>query len=305
MNKPVRLNMLGQVLIDGARLHVDPVLAGTILAEAHYKGQRTINEQHALLLGMEMEQGTFLPDTQLAFGRLADDIYLLNGRHRMHAVQLSGRTVRFSIVVYEVKREAELGSLYCRFDTMVRKRSGAQIISATGLADEDPGGLGRPVAQLLYSTTPLLMIGFERVQHGQRKVETRNVDRRVEFAKPWKPAAIRYQRCLDGARGRLPSRFRSIGVAAVAFATLCHQPDLAEVFWSYAIANDGLHVGDPRRTLYLDLVGRQGKPGTEYDLARVAATAWNAYFEKRPLKLIKVLDAPIRIAGTPFGKGRS
>jgi hypothetical protein len=304
MNKPV-VPSLSLVIVDGTRLNVDPVLAGLILTETHYAGQRPVNEQHALLLGMEMEQGTFLPDTQLAFGRRDGDLYLLNGRHRMHAVELSGRAMRFSIVVYEVNSDAELGGLYCRFDTMVRKRSSAQIIAATGLADEDSTGLGRPVAQLLYSATPLLMIAFERIHHGLRAVEVRNVDRRVQFAKAWKPAALLYQKCLDGSRGRLPSRFRSVGVAAAAFATLRYQPELGEVFWAYAIANDALHIGDPRRTLYLDLVERRAKPGTEYDLARLAATAWNAFFEKRPLKLIKVLDGPIRIAGTPFGKGRA
>lgn len=289
-------------IVDGERLLVTPSLAQQILLESHYRGQRTIDEQHALLLGMEMEQGTFLPDTQLAFARLGDDLFLLNGRHRMHAIELSGCPTRFSIVVYRVETESELGAFYCRFDTMVRKRSGAQIISATGLADESDDGLGRPVAQLLYSAVPLLMIGFERIPHSHRKVETRNVDHRIQFAKDWKPAAILYQKCLAASRGRLPVRFRSVGVAAVALATLRHHPQFAETFWSGAIANDALHIGDPRRTLYLDLVGRGNAAGAEYDLTRVATTAWNAYFEKRPLKLIKLIDGPIRIAGTPFGK---
>lgn len=294
--------MLDTWIVDGSRPLISPDLAGKILTETHYRGQRTIDEQHALLLGMEMEQGTFLPDTQLAFGKFGRDLYLLNGRHRMHAIELSGCSIRFSVVVYPVTSEAELGALYCRFDTMVRKRSGAQIISATGLADESEGGLGRPVAQLLYSAVPLLMIGFERIPHSHREVETRNVDRRIQFARDWKPAAILYQTCLGASRARLPTRFRSAGVSAVAFATLRHHPQFAESFWSAAIANDALHVGDPRRTLYLDLVGRGGATGSEYDLARVAATAWNAYFEKRPLKLIKLIDGPIRIGGTPFGK---
>lgn len=303
MNEPVFQPTIEDTIVAaGGHLTVGPALAHRILTECHYAGQRRIDEQHALLLGMEMEQGTFLADTQLAFAQIdGGALHLLNGRHRMHAVELSGRHIRFSVVIYPVDTAAELGSLYCRFDTMVRKRTAPQIISASGIADEDAAGLGRPAARILYAATPLLMLGFAREAHPTRRIETRNVDRRIEFARDWKDAAILYQKCLAASLTALPARFRSVGVAAVAFATLRYQPELGEVFWSYAVANDALRVGDPRRTLHLDLVGRTGKRGTEYDLAKSAATAWNAFFEKRPLKLIRALEGPIRIAGTPFG----
>lgn len=291
-------------LADGQMIDVNPMLAGRLLRETSYVGQRPIDERHALTLGLEMEQGTFLPGTQIAFARLNGQLHLINGRHRLHAVELSGATTAFRIAVYEAVTDGEIGALYCRFDTMQRGRTARQIIGAVGLVDDDPEGLSNSGATLLYSAVPLLMVNFERIAHGQRPAETRIVDRKVEFARPWKQAAIGYQRCLGRQLTKYARRFRAAGVVAVALATFRHQPMLAQDFWSKAVLDDGLRANDPRHALYVDLIARRASSGSEFDLAAVAATAWNAFHGRKTLKSIKISGGPIMIAGTPYGGDR-
>lgn len=294
----------GQALVDGALVEIDPSLAGQLLRETSYSGQRPIDERHALTLGLEMEQGTFLGGTQIAFARFGGHLYLINGRHRLHAVELSGTAISFRLAIYEAASDAEIGNLYCRFDTMQRGRTARQIVGAVGLVDEGEDGLSPSGATLLYAAMPILMLRFERVAHSQRPVETRIVDRKVAAAADWKPAAIVYQRLLDRQLTKFSRRFRASGVVAVALATLRYQPAMAETFWSAATLADGLHVGDPRHTLYLDLIASRRNSGAEYDLAAAAAVAWNAFFGRRQLKIIRVNPGPIVIAGTPFGGDR-
>jgi hypothetical protein len=290
---------LTEILEAGASLRIGPDLAGRILSECHYQGQRKLEEERAMLHAERIEHGTFLENSQIAFGLLDGRLYLVNGRHRMHAIGLAQMPYAFRIEIYPCRTRADLDALYCRFDQPGSNRSLAQVSSALGLHDDHEGGLRPPMAALLLRAVPLLMIELKRVPPCHRPRATRDLDAKKEFALAWKPAAIDYQACLDLGATMRTGRFRNAGVVAVALATLRHQRDKAFAFWAGAIRNDGLPAGDPRQTLCNDFMVR-GRTSHEFDLAEASAAAWNAFMQGRPLKITKVCGSPIRLAGTPY-----
>lgn len=270
-----------------------------LLRATFYERQRPIEQNHVIKLALLMEDGTFEQDEQIVFGYLNGRHACVNGRHRLTAVELSGVTMAFQAKVVPVKDEHELGQLYCKYDTVQRNRSAGQIISATDLADESDNGLRVPMAQALYMAVPLLMIRFARMPNTKRPPESGVPDRRLDFARQWKPAALLYQQALDASPRRIAPRFRATGCVATALATLRHQPELAAEFWNGAIGCDGLRVGDPRLTLFNDFTGRKERL-SEFDIAESVSLAWNAFYQKRPLKIIKLYGLPVSIAGTPY-----
>lgn len=290
---------LSKRLPNGSAVRIDGDIARQILTECEYPRQRQLNDDRALLLASAMEQGTFLPNTQLAFCRLGSALYLVNGQHRLTAVVLSEQAQTFRIEIYECSSMADVDAAYCRFDQPGGQRSLTQVSRSLGLHDDgdDPSGLKPSTAALLLRATPLLMIGMKRIPPVQRPRHTRDLDRKKDVALTWKPWAIDYQVCLQSGISNKTARFRTGSVFAVALITLRYQNERAKPFWSHALRDSGLMEGDPRHTLHSHFLSAK-KAKTEYDLAEAAAHAWNAWFSKRNITLIKTLGGPIRLAGT-------
>jgi len=290
---------LDEILISGASLLITPELAKRLLAECPYDGQRPLDDERALLHAERMEHHTFLPNSQIAFVRLNGRYYLVNGRHRMHAIELSAIPYLCRIEVYDVATNPEMDAIYCRFDQPGSQRTLPQVSRSLGLHDDFEGGLKPTTAALMLRAIPLLMIKFRRIAPVHRPRATRDLDSKKAFALEWKPAAILYQGCLDVGLTVRTGRFRNAGVVAVALATLHHQPDRAVQFWEGAIRNDGLQAGDPRQALCNDFMVR-GRTNHEFDLVEVSAVAWNAFWQDRQLKITKVMGGPIKLLGTPY-----
>jgi len=293
------LPRLSEVLKSGASIKIDDPLAHQILHECPYDGQRSLNDDRALLLATAMEHGTFLPNTQLAFGYLDGRFYLVNGQHRLNAVELARQVQPFRIEVYPCDDRADLDALYCRFDQPGGTRSLTQVSRSLGLHDEHDGGLTPATAALLLRSTPLLMVDLRRIAPAVRPPITRDLDAKKEFALRWKPWAIEYQACLNKGIGNRTGRFRRAGVFAVALVTLRYQLDRAKPFWSEAVRNSGLMTGDPRHALHSHFLSSKRATG-EYDLAEAACQAWNAWFRKKELTHCRCMGSPLRIVGTPF-----
>jgi hypothetical protein len=290
---------LSQILASGAAVKIDAELARRILAECPYEGQRPLNEERALLLASAMEHGTFLANTQIAFCLYQGRFQLVNGQHRLNAVELARQTQLFRIEVYECSSRAEVDATYCRFDQPGGQRSLVQVSRSLGLHDDDDKGLRPSTAALLLRATPMLMIELKRIAPNQRPRDTRDLDAKKEVALRWKPWAIDYQSCLSGGITTKTARYRAGGVFSVALITLKYQNERAIKFWSESIRDSGLMSGDPRHTLHAHFLSSK-RVKSEYDLAEAASHAWNAWWQGRQLTMCKVLDGPIRLLGTPF-----
>lgn len=290
---------LAQFLEAGESVEINKEIAGRILQECKYQGQRPLNEDRVLAIAELMEQHTFRPNDQISFGLLNGALYLVNGYHRLNAVEMIGVKYPFRVEVYDVATAAELDALYCTFDQPGGQRSVTQISRSLGLHDEGDSGLRPATAALLIKSCPLLMIDLRRIAPNNRPPSTRSLDAKKAAALQWKPYAIDYQSCLSAGMSARTGRYRASGVFAVALATIRHQREKAIPFWKESVRNSGLQRGDPRQTLNVEFLSAKRSAG-EYELAEKACTAWNAWFRGRELVVCKVLGSPLKILGTPY-----
>lgn len=293
-------NSLSNILQPGSVVSITPDLARRILAECRYENQRPRNDDRALLLAAAMEHGTFLKNTQIAFCEFNGELMLVNGQHRLTAVDLAGLPVAFRIEIYPCKSIDEVHANYCRFDQPGGQRSLTQVSRSLGLHDAEDNGLRPASAALLLRAVPMLMIDLKRIPPTQRPPGTRDLDLKKETALKWKPWALEYQHCLDQGIGTRTGRYRAGGVYAVALVTLRYQRDRAVKFWSDSIRNSGLRNDDPAHALHNHFLSSK-RATSEYDLAEAASHAWNAFYKDRPLKLCKAVGSPLALLGTPYG----
>lgn len=292
-------NSLAQMLAAGESVEVGADLAGRILQECKYQGQRPLNDERVLAIAELMEQRTFRTNDQIAFGQLNGALYLVNGYHRLNAIGVAQANYPFRVEIYTVNTFAELDALYCTFDQPGGQRSLSQISKSLGLHDDFDNGLRPATAALLIRACPLLMVDLRRIAPNNRPRSTRSLDAKKATALQWKPQAIEYQICLDAGLTSRTGRYRASGVFAVALATIRHQRDKAIPFWRESIRNSGLQRGDPRHTLNVEFLSTKRSAG-EYELAEKACAAWNAWFRNRELTMCKVLGAPLKLLGTPY-----
>lgn len=295
----LRPNSLDSLLTNGASVAIGPDLARRILAECTYIHQRPLNEDRALLLAAAIEHGTFRRNTQIAFARLNGRLILVDGQHRLNAVDLAGRAWPMRIEIEDKADHLAVDAYYCSFDQPGGTRSLTQVSRSLGLHDADGNGLRPTTAALLVRAVPMLMIDLRRIAPNQRPRQTRDLDTKKQIALEWKPWALAYQGCLDKGIGSRTARYRAGGVFAVAIATLRHQRERALIFWSNSIRNDALRNDDPAHALHSHFLSSK-RATSEYDLAEAASHAWNAFYANRSLKLVKAIGSPLKLLGTPY-----
>lgn len=291
-------------LKDG-RLMVTPELAGRLLAEANYSRQRRLDENHAHVLSFEMQHGLFTPGTQLHFALLDRRYHCIDGQHRLRGVERAQTPVEFSILVTEVKDEAELNALYYRHDVVTRKRSWGDVVRAA-----DVGELrevtNREAEAVLAAMVPIAC-GFKAPKASAKAVEFRSPDRRFEAARHWWTTAKQFLAAIDNADTRTKKALLRQPVMSVGLMTFKYQAEIAREFWEGVARDDGLRQEDPRKTLLKYLAERSiGGGNSAAEMMRGVASAWNAFYEKRRLKFIRVsTDMPMVIIGTPVGRRKA
>lgn len=269
-----------------------------VIKECGYDGQRGISERHVFILADLMKRGQWQPKNQIDFAMFMGRLILINGYHRAYAQVRSGKSITWSVVVHRVKNLQELRALYHAFDTNVRMRSGVDILKANAFGEQH--GLTATAAASLYSAIPYIVSKFELNPKRRNFLAEKQVDLRLQVAADYAKAAGRYASCFQGLPAVRSTRFRGGAITAVAVITFRYQSEQAWEFWSGVAQNDGLKRGDARLALVTDMLTRRTK-GNLVEAFAPAMIAWNAFYNERDLKLIKVLDgfAPV-IDGTPF-----
>lgn len=279
----------------------DPGLAARVIAECHYERQRRLREYHVEELAVEMQHRRFTQGTQVAFGRLKDRLYLVNGQHTMHAIVKSGLTQYLAVLIEDVETYDDLGPLYNRFDNQAT-RTWHDSVRAMGISDKT--SLTDAQAAATLSAVLLIQTGFRVPTISNFPTEMKSRDARFQAAKPWWPYAEKYFALIEGADNFIRPRLKRQAVVAVALMTLKYQPEIAPDFWIGVANDDGLRRGDPRKTLFRHLIeNTSGKLGSPSIQLRAIATTWNAWMENRQLTFIRVYpDSPLVIRGTPIGR---
>lgn len=277
-----------------------PVQANLVLREANFDGQRKVSKQHVEVLADMMKHSQWEPKDKLDFAEFDGRKYLINGYHRMHAQVRSGASVKWTVIVHPCKTWDDVKALYYKFDTNTRTRTAKQIINATDLAAE--ANLTNMMMNAVFGAVPVLANNFSSRMSDKDILTAKVIDRRLEFVRPYLRAAEHYQACLDGVPSGFKRKFYNAGVCAVALATLRFQSVKAQEFWSGAASNNGLFQGDPRLTFFNYLNANVTRPGgNKITTAFAPAIAWNAFFEDRDLKIIRITTGTqVHIAGTPW-----
>lgn len=292
-----------ELIVREGRLTVTPELAQRILDEANYDRQRPVKAHHVTLLAEDMRRDRWTPGSQIAFAKVGERLQLINGQHRMHAVVESRRPIEFQILVAQAETETELHALYYRFDRRQRPRSTSEVLNALGIADKH--GMSKTMTQAVFEAALVISNRFTRPNYQKDPVSVRSDDARLASASAWWETGKLYEDLIREAPPAIKGKLTNGSVVAVALVTLKYQPEIAAQFWRGLADNDGLRRSDPRHTLLTDLASRS-MHGRGMVGAQAAALAWNAFFDRRPLKLIKVYEGhAVRVQGTPFDGRRA
>jgi hypothetical protein len=278
--------------------HLTALMMNTVLKECAYEHQRNISPRHVAILADLMKRGQWQPKSQIDFAVFRGHYILVNGYHRAHAQVQSGKTIEWTVALHPIKTENELRTLYFAFDTNVRARSAVDILGANEFGAVH--GLPAEMAKSLYAAVPYIASRFNIRPQDRNFLVERQVDLRLQIASEYAKAAGRFSACIEGLPGVRKKKLMSGAVTAVAVITLRYQSDTAWQFWYGVAQNDGLKRGDPRHALVMDMLSRQGTANKTQAFAP-PIIAWNAYFNERELRLVKVMDSfkPV-IDGTPF-----
>lgn len=289
------------LLLDHLRSHVTrvtPIRAQEILETLNWFRQRDISESWVDTLTMAILKGelTFLT---LAFGEMPNGTkHLVDGQHRLRALVRADRSLTATITTFRVMNDEELGKLYLTFDR-ARSRGPEVGLKALGVfehTDTPPHFVRR-----MGGSVAILKSGFSRSFRQDKSV----IDRSLAVQE-WLPEIGSYHGVLEGAPSADRKLFYRSPVGAVALATFRHQPGGAEEFWTRTVSQEMLGADDPRRRLMNWLRDNTtSRVSSDILYARYVAAAWNAFFEGRTLKIIKISDpsGSMNLLGTPYREG--
>jgi hypothetical protein len=274
---------------------VTPSDARHLRETCHFDRQRHISEGNVKRLEVEMVNDRFVPGTMVYFAVLPDESRLiLNGNHTLEAIAASGTSQVMVFVFKPVADEAEAAKLYGSFD-IHKARSWVDALRARGI-DKN---IVLPTK--VMPAVGLIMQGF---QYAPKNIEAnKSREPRFEVMEDYKEAAAMLQAAISGSpRTHQQAVFR-MGVMAVALESMRYQPSLAMEFWQGLAHDDGLSLGDPRKTLLRFLLNTRiiGSKASHV-MSRAAIHAWNAYFDGHRLQTCRPsLTTDVVFKGTPWG----
>lgn len=274
-----------------------PAKAAAVFRYARYEFNRDEKKakQHVAALARMMRDGSWRDKGTIEFARLPDGtLTMIDGHHRMLAQEQSGRDVVWNVIIHDVPDEDAQKNLFWTFDTTLRKRSLANVL--TGVNASENMGLNKSMSLALARAVAFIDNGMcPNVGQNSR---TYTPGEQLALMSQWQGEAAIYQDCVDLAANALKTKLRSTQIAAAALVTFRAHPEKAEEFWHGLCADDGLRKGDPRKTL-LDWMRDTHLAGTGLTSAAAAVgRAWSAWMTGKDLNSIRIGRQPVRIAGT-------
>lgn len=290
---------------------VTPKMADTWLNQNKYEYQRTLRPRFVRQYAREITKGNFKPYTLIEFAYLDDQIFIMDGQHRLAAIVKSGIGIPLSIQHRHYKCYDDIAYDYARTDYGKTRTWGdivPALFAAMGLEDE---------LVLAKSDINALRSSFERLYRGFMNDGVKS-DRPTLINKilDWQPYARTYFDITgnDSKKGSISLALRRVEMVAMGIATIRfsgpHLPEekSATDFWHQVMFDDGIGMHDPRKLLrrILELSRVQSTPSqsrnyTGKDLLLLAAKAWEFYCNDIEVKrLVPPKNPNIVIPHTPF-----
>lgn len=269
------------------------------LEEYAFEGQRKVRDSHVAYLLNEINHDRLQVD-QIVLCHLNGQSYLTDGQHRLHAAMKSGQQVTFNVLHRDCETLFDVQADYRRRDRGLNRTLGDCV---KGASESNLPKLDSRQMTAFAATFDYLVNGFAPRAGGgsdARKAIMHSVDLRVQYMCDWGKEAKAYH---DLVKHEATRKLLWRGaVMAVGLVILRYQENLAVEFIGNVSADDGLTKGMPEKTLldFLRLTPASHHPRHVY--TRYVASAWNAKYEGRDLRILRSLGSydPIRIKGTPY-----
>jgi hypothetical protein len=279
-------------------VRITPERAAAMLATLSFDRQRNIAPKHVEYLLAMMQNGE-LSDLLIQEAEFPNNRkVLVDGYHRLTALIQYGKPLLAVIVTYHVNDEQELAERYAKIDRPATRKP-KDMLRAFGI--EARAEMSSKVLSAVSAGVALDANDFPR---HSGSIGAKSLIQRTNAVDAWLSEGQAYAACLHGCTNEMSLLLTRAPVVAVALATLRYQTGAAETFWSRIAAEDGLLRDSPEGRLLAWLRANRVTRVGQFMYCRYVAGAWNAYYENRSLKLLKVTDpsAPVTIVGTPYGK---
>lgn len=294
------------VTMDTAMMVITPADAQEWLNAMPYEHQRSINAESVRFLAEEIQRGRFVQGTQIRIAHCDGRTYLLDGQHRLSAVVAAGIPQAFAVLEETVESLEKMAWIYGNLD-IGRRRTFADIANPLRLHTE----LGITSSQL---NALKVAVGFLETGCLRSYISRMHKDEIIQRIRFYGAGMRSYVQAIQGAERSLQSPLLRVSTVAIALLSFKFSAPLAEKrgdlsvvdFWRGVALDDGLTVSDPRKIANRHLLttvirsgGLRGNMTTPHYSARLLVTCFNAYMDRRELKIAKVADstAPINMYG--------
>jgi hypothetical protein len=273
---------------------VTPEDAAYWLETHRYEHQRSLRVCHSANLTKEVLAGRFKQKTQIAFCRLGDKYMLTNGQHTLTAIKNANRPWLLSIVIHETRSMEEVADIYAMEDTHLTRKFADSLV-----AHEEHIRLGVTVTEMSWIAAACgfyaFMIGeipsrsTTSLTHSEKLLLTR---KHGELA----VSALKITVAPNSSKSGFMNRKTTLAPMMFVYNK---SPDMCYQFYGEMFADDGLRIGDPRKTLldfFRDSVTiggafssfKQKRALSDHHFIKAQASAYNAFVDRRNLKHIKI-----------------
>lgn len=272
---------------------VTPFTAQQWLASWNYEHQRPIRAYHVNNLAQEIINGRFREKTQINFCKLGDSFFLTNGQHTLSAIVKAQQSVLLSVVVLDVQSKEQIADDFTRHDTHLTRQLAVSLV-----AHEINKKLEVTATELNWITAAVnyyaWMIGASSLKSNTQMTNDVKLSQVLQYGELARSALRTYHEPNAKRRDYMVKRT----TLACAMHVYNWNPDVCIAFYGEISKDNGLLIGDPRKTLldymretrsyYTD--GRlSGKKAVPYHyFVKAHAIAFNAFINRRQLKIIRV-----------------
>ena len=272
---------------------VSPLEAEFIVNTYNYAKNRPLSEKNVAELRVALDRGQFREYTPINFAVLDGVPYLINGQHTLRAIASSTKGIWLSFCFQGVTDEQEIEALYSTYD-IGRKRALRDVLGTLpaelSLTKTDVACFGAAVGIVHRNFRELQSIGPEL------RYELRDFEFRKTLMREWQAEASLFFSLTFGLANK--HLFQRSEVLAVALVTLRQQPERARDFWHGAVMDNGLYIGDPRKTLIDWLRVNPTSRSLPTEQYRAAIKCWNYWFERKKVTKIHAGGSALKLLGT-------
>jgi hypothetical protein len=286
-------------------LYFDAKEAARWREEFFYEKQRPLRDGHIIELAEIMQEGDFAPTSiMLAVCREWEKSLLVDGQHRLAAVELSECPIALCVHSVYVETMEDVARLYYRID---RPATRTLRDATTVLELPERLGMAGHHVSALAAAARFIHMGF-RSAGGQYSAERQGSrlriwsrDDQINAVYHWSDEMLALIECLKGASVGRQKMLMRASVLSIALVTMRHAPDQARAFWGNVATGENLTRNAPEAKLADKLLTTPANATNNPWLARACASCWNAFYESRELsKVYADTNRPVVLLGTPY-----